>query len=76
MHHTEPRLTTRKVAALHLGLHVNTIDKMLREGRIASVKIGRSRRILISELDRLTTPTPPRALTYQQQRASDAKSED
>ncbi len=49
----EPIVVTPKEAAEILRLSEVSIFKLIREGRIASIKLGRSRRIPLEALKRL-----------------------
>lgn len=62
---TERAALTRKDAADYLSLSLRTLDDMLADGTIPSLKIGASRRILRADLDAYLqqqrdaqTPTP------------------
>ncbi len=46
-------LYTVEFAARRLKLHPTTILRFIRDGRLAATKVGKSYRILRSELDRL-----------------------
>ncbi|QDV77017.1 excisionase family DNA-binding protein [Botrimarina mediterranea] len=47
-----PRYLTRKEFADHLRVNPRTVDRMIREGEVRSVRIRRSVRIPREELDR------------------------
>lgn len=49
---SEPKLYRPEEAAQALGLSRSTVYELLADGRLASVKVGRSRRIPRAALDR------------------------
>lgn len=56
METTEDRLMPVKDAAVHAGVHRNTISRWIAEGRLTKYTIrDRFVRVDVSELDRLTT---------------------
>jgi excisionase family DNA binding protein len=52
-HPSGTRLLTRQEAAERLSMCIDSIDNLRRAGELASVKIGKSRRILESSLEEL-----------------------
>ena len=47
----KPLLTAREVARL-LRLHEKTVRRMIREGRLPCLRIGRSVRFVVDDIDR------------------------
>lgn len=48
---TEPPTLLRvRDVARHLAVHENTVRKLIREGSLASIKAGGSRRVTVEEL--------------------------
>lgn len=50
-HPAAPYWLTRKEAAKYGRMHVNTLDRLIKAGRLPAYKIGRSVRIKRAELD-------------------------
>jgi excisionase family DNA binding protein len=53
-----PRFLTRQEYADHLRVHPRTVDRLISEGEIRSVRVGRSIRIPADELDRAAGTKP------------------
>jgi excisionase family DNA binding protein len=46
----QPMLTTLPEAARQLGLSTRTLERMIAEGKISTVKVGRARRIRVRDV--------------------------
>lgn len=55
-----PRALTLDEAGKALAVSTNTIRRMIRDGKLLSVLIGKRPRIPLSEVQRITTPIEPR----------------
>jgi len=53
-----PMVLTRERAAKELSVSVSTLKKLIREGKVFTVEIGRRRMVPSAEVLRLATPPP------------------
>lgn len=56
-----PRLFKYGQAAKALGVSVTTVKQLIRDGELATVKIGKRPMIPMSEIERLSTPAAPKS---------------
>jgi excisionase family DNA binding protein len=72
---TGPRAFTMKEAAARLSISETTLKERVRTQEIPSIKIGRSRRIPASAIERLLQPAEPKTRPLRKRVASDWRDE-
>ena len=71
----ECKAVSRLEAAQRLGIHIRSVDAMVKRGELAAVRYCSRTFILSTELERLLTPTPrvDKPLSYEEARQADTQ---
>jgi len=67
----QPELLTPRAAAAALSVSTKTIQRMVRDGRLRTVQVGRHWRVPLAEVRRYSTPKAAAPRPHRQRRAAE-----